>query len=76
MLFTLRARNSIVVDHHNVCSLVDNKTEFKKTKVGMLQYLCQSLETRSACAGSEEESHISSPSGRTFGDSCPCQVTE
>ena len=41
---TLHVRHPIVVDHYDVCSMVDNKSEFKKAKVGMLQYLCESLE--------------------------------
>ena len=44
VLSTLHVRHPIVVDHYDVCSFVGNKTEFKKTKVGMLQYFCQSLE--------------------------------
>ena len=44
VLSTLHVRHPIVVDHYDICSLVNNKTEFKKTKVGMLQYFCQSLE--------------------------------
>ena len=44
VLSTLHVRHPIVVDHYDICSLVNNKTDFKKTKVGMLQYFCQSLE--------------------------------
>ena len=34
----------IVVDQYDVCALVNNKSEFQKTKVAMLQHLCKSLE--------------------------------
>ena len=44
VLSTLHVRHPIGVDHYDVSSLLGNKTKFKKTKVGILQYLCQSLE--------------------------------
>ena len=40
----LHIRHPIVVDQYEICSLVNNKAEFRKTKLGMLQYLCQRLE--------------------------------
>ena len=41
VLSTLHVRHPIVVGHYDICSLVSNKTEFKKTKVRMLQYFCR-----------------------------------
>ena len=44
VLSSLQLRHPIVVDQYNVCSLVNNKSEFRKTKVALLQHLCERLE--------------------------------
>ena len=44
VLSSLQLRHPIIVDQYNVCSLVNNKSEFRKTKVALLQHLCERLE--------------------------------
>lgn len=42
VLSSLDIRHPIVVDQYDICSLVNNKSDFRKMKVRMLQHLCQS----------------------------------
>ena len=44
VLSSLQLCHPIVVDQYNICSLVNNKSEFRKTKVALLQHLCKCLE--------------------------------
>ena len=75
VLSTLHERHPIVVDHYDVCSLVGNKTEFKKTKVGMLQYLCQSLELEVPVPAVRRKApHLALL--EELVDSCPCLATK
>lgn len=44
VLSSLLIHHPIVVDQYDVCSLVNNKSEFRKTKLGLLQHICECLE--------------------------------
>ena len=75
VLSTLHVRHPIVVDHYDVCSLVRNKTEFKKTKVGMLQYFCQSLELGVPVPAVRRKAPYLALL-EELADSCPCRATK
>ena len=75
VLSTLHVRHPIVVDHYDVCSLVGNKIEFKKTKVGMLQYFCQSLELEVPVPAVRRKAPYLALLEELV-DSCPCRATK
>ena len=72
---TLHVHHPIIVDHYDICSVVSNKTEFKKTKVGMLQYFCQSLELDVPVPAVRRKAPYIALLEKLF-NSCPCQVTK
>ena len=75
VLSTLHVRHPIVVDHYDVCYLVGNKTEFKETKVGMLQYFCESLELEVPVLAVRRKAPYLALLEELV-DSCPCPATK
>ena len=70
VLSSLQLRHPIVVDSCNVCSLV-NKSEFWKTKVALLQHLCERLEVNTPVPAVRRKVPFVELLGELV-NSCPC----
>ena len=75
VISTLHIRHPIVVDQYEICSLVNNKAEFRKTKLGMLQHLCQSLELDVPVPAVRRKAPYMALLEELV-DSCPCRATK
>ena len=75
VISTLHIRHPIVVDQYEICSLVNDKAEFRKTKLGMLQHLCQSLELDVPVPAVRRKAPYMALLEELV-ESCPCRATK
>ena len=73
VLSTLHTRHPIVVDQYDVCALVNNKSEFQKTKVAMLQHLYKSLELEVPVSAVKRKAPYMALLVELV-DNCPCKA--
>ncbi|KAL9954429.1 hypothetical protein ACROYT_G041966 [Oculina patagonica] len=75
VMSALHIRHPIIVDQYEICSLVTNRAEFQKTKLGMLQHLCQSLELDVPVPAVRRKAPYMALLEELV-DSCPCRATK
>ena len=75
VISTLHICHPIVVDQYEICSLVNNKAEFRKTKLGVLQHLCQCLELDVPVPAVRRKAPYMALLEELV-DSCPCRAAK
>ena len=71
VLSSLQLCHPIVVDQYNVCSLVNNKSEFRRKKGALLQHLCERLELNTPAPAVSRKVPFVELLGELV-NSCPC----